>query len=115
MVFNESITLPSGTTNLTLAIEEGVCERKVVLNFLIIVCIIHLKITYLDNKGRLTTINVDLKEEKRIRELILKEVLASAAKAEEGSGNTNMFDLDTREDEVRPNPDDEFEYVQLGD
>lgn len=33
----------------------------------------------------------------------------------ENTGNTNPFDLDTRKDEIRPTPDEEFEFLQLGE
>lgn len=74
---------------------------------------VHLKVTYYDKEGRPSTININLDEAKRVKELIHKYVLAEGA--EKGLGNTNMFGLDTREDEVRLILDGEFEFIHLDD
>lgn len=43
---------------------------------------------------------IDLEEEKRIKEVILKDLLTSSAIIDEGLGKVYMFDLDTHEDKV---------------
>lgn len=70
---------------------------------------IHLKIAYNDEEGVLVTIDANLREARRIRRIIHKNILTPASR-----GNDD-FDLDTREDEIRPTPDDEFEFLQLGE
>lgn len=77
------MTRPRGAINLTLVIGEGTYERKVILNFLVILCRsafrgiigrsflakldeaaspVHLKVAYHDIKGRLVIVSVDLEE-----------------------------------------------------
>lgn len=85
MAFNNSITLPSGVEDLSLTIKEGVCERSVIFDSLLIPCrnifrgilrksflekldavtsLVHLKVTYHDKEGKSTIISVDLEEAK---------------------------------------------------
>lgn len=85
LAFNNSITLPSGVEDLSLTIKEGVCERNVIFDSLLIQCrntfrgilgksflakldtvtsLVHLKVTYHDKEGKSTIISVDLEEAK---------------------------------------------------
>lgn len=70
---------------------------------------IHLKITYHDKRGVTTTIKAYLEEENRIRRRIHEDILTSASK------NCDKFNLDVHEGKIRPTPDGEFEFMQLGD
>lgn len=120
---------PRGTTTLTLAIGEGTCERKEILNFFVIFCKsafrgilgryflvklvavaspIHLKITYKDMKGMSTTVSVNLEEIRWIKELVQEDILASMLGTEKNSGNIYTFDMSAREEEVRHTSDGEY-------
>lgn len=82
---------------LTLTIEERVREKKVVINFLVILCrsafigimmrsfleklnavasLVYLKVTYHDREGKPIIISATLEEANQIKELILKDILA---------------------------------------
>lgn len=136
LAFNDSITRPWGTTYMTWAIGEATYERKVILSFHVISCksvfrdilersflerlnvvasSVHLKGTYHYREGMSGIFGVDLKEANRIQKLIQREVLTIMSGARGNSGYTNTFNMDACEDEVRPTPNGEFEFIQLGD
>lgn len=50
----------------------------------------------------LGTISTNIKENKRIKKLLHENIIVSVSGAEEYPRNTNMFNLDARDDEVRP-------------
>lgn len=125
MALNDSVTRPCITVDMTLSFGDGVHGRKVTINFLIITCSsafkgimgrsflskldevaspVHLKIIYHDMEGKSNVTSTDLEEARRIKEIIQKNILALSAEVEEGPENINMFDMDIREDEVRPVP-----------
>lgn len=54
--FNYSMAHPQGTTGMTLAIREGKCERKVILNFLVVSC----KSAFRGIMGRFFLENLDM-------------------------------------------------------
>lgn len=85
---------------------EGVCERKITLNFLVISCIsvfrgisgrsflakldevaspTLLKVTYYNNEGKPTMIHINLEEVKHIEVVIFKNLLSSPVVTEECS------------------------------
>lgn len=64
---------------------------------------VHLKIGYHDEEGTLITIKINLQEAERIQRRIHEDILTSASK------NYDRFDLDAREDEIKPTLDGEFE------
>lgn len=91
LAFNDSITRPQVNTNLKMTIGEGACERKVILNFLVIPCqsalkgilgrslleminavtsLIHLKETYHNVEESSVIVRVDVDEEKWTKKII---------------------------------------------
>lgn len=136
VTFNDLMTRPQGVINLTLEIVEECVKEKVLLMFLIIPCksafrgilgrsflkkldvmasLVNLKVTYQDMEGRPTPISPILKESKKVKELIHKDILAWLLGSKENSVNTSTFALDARKEEVRSARDGEFEFFQLDD
>lgn len=74
---------------------------------------VYLKISYHNEEGKTIVINANLKKVSCIKDIILKDILASSAMVEEGPGKADMFDLDARKDEVRLVSYEDFEVVQL--
>lgn len=72
----------------------------------------HLKVAYHNNSGEPVVIQANLKVARRIRQVILKNILALVV-AKEGQGKVNIFNYEAHEDEVKPIPDDDFKVVQL--
>lgn len=91
--------------DLKLSLGEGVCERKVTLSFLVILCWsafcgicgrsfleriyavaspVHMKMWYYNREGELIVFNADLDEVRRNKEVILKDLLASSKVTEGG-------------------------------
>lgn len=115
--------------DLALSIGDGMNQRIINLLFLVVQCrtvfkgipgrsflakldivtsTFHLKIAYHDEKGAPITIKEDLREARRMKMEICKGILTLALK------NSNDLDLNMCEDEIRPTPNSEFEFVQLG-
>lgn len=124
--FNNLVALPCGAINPMLSIVEGTRQKRVTLTFLLVLCksvskgilgrsflerldavasTFHMKITYHDEEGISITVGANLQEARRINIITRKNILAS------NSRSSDEFDLDAREEELRPIPDDEFESV----
>lgn len=73
------------------------------------------KIIYHNNVKKSVALNTGLKSARRIREVILDNLLAISTMLKECSGRVDMVDLDVHEDGVRPIPDGNFKFIQLND
>lgn len=97
---------------LPLSLGEGEGERKITLNFQVVLCkssfsgiigmkflvkpdivasLVHLKVIYHGDTVKPVVLNTNLKQERSIHEVILKNLLTSSVVLEEGSGRVNMI------------------------
>lgn len=74
-----------------------------------------MKVLCQDMEGKPTIFVANLGEAKRIKKLILKEILVSVVGVERDTEHVRTYDLDPCKDEVRTIPNCKFEFIQLGD
>lgn len=77
--------------------------------------LVYLIVAYHSSEGKPFLINVDLKEGRHIKEVVLKYIFTFITLGKKGYVGVNLFNLDARKQEVSPILNEDFEFVQLDD